>query len=89
MPALLTERVQRLLPLRLKTNQSVGGEQRAAVLEIIPQSIVRLAGGQGWSLRGQSTNASDFTKRGEKRERAPISEAIIGSLTGDDCFNVV
>ena len=87
-PALLAEEVQRLLPLRLTTNQSVGGEQRSAILEIIPQRIVRLAGDQGWSLRGQSTNASDFAKPGNW-ERAPIAEAIFGPVTGKDHFVVV
>lgn len=89
MTALLTEKVQKLLPIRLTTTWSVGGEQRSAILEIIPQSIVRLAGSQGWSLRGQSTSASDFTKRGDKRERAPIAEAVFNPLNGKDRFIVV
>ena len=86
--ALLAEEVQRLLPLRLITNQSVGGEQRSAILEMIPQRIVRLADNQGWSLRGQSTSASDFAKPGNW-EMAPIAEAIFGPVAGKDHFVVV
>ncbi|MDO8335984.1 MAG: hypothetical protein Q7T74_04375 [Candidatus Saccharibacteria bacterium] len=83
-------RVQRLLPLRLITTQSVGGERRSAILELLPlhRGGVRQIGGKGWWLRGQSTSESDFTKRGNHKN-APIAEVVLNPLNGKDRFSVV
>lgn len=90
MEALLGEPVQRLLPIRMPTTQSIGGEQRSAILEILPllRGGVRWIEGQGWLLRVQTTSDSDFEKRGD-HENAPIADVVFNPFTGMDHFVVV
>ncbi len=90
MEALLDEPVQRLLPIRLPTTLSVGGERRSAILEILPllREGIRWIDGQGWLLRAQTTSASDFEKRGD-HEKAPIADVVFNPFTGMDHFVVV
>lgn len=90
MEALLDEAVQKLLPMRLSTARSVGGERRSAILEILPliREGIRWIDGQGWLLRVQTTSASDFEKRGD-HEKAPIADVVFNPFTGMDHFVVV